>query len=93
MAAVANQNPTEVFMLRPASFMFNTETAVTNHFQNKVLCTAIVQCCIVHRCSVQGEPAGDLLQAALAEFDSAVAALREAGIPVTVFNVMSRTAS
>ena len=45
MAAVASQNPSEVFMLRPASFMFNKETAVTNHFQNKVLS---VQCIPIH---------------------------------------------
>lgn len=47
----------------------------------------------VRGCSVQGEAAEDLLQAALTEFDGAVAALREAGIPVTVFHVMSRPAS
>ena len=29
----SSQSPREVFMIRPAHFMFNEETAVTNHFQ------------------------------------------------------------
>ena len=28
------QSPSEVFMVRPGNFMFNTETAVTNHYQD-----------------------------------------------------------
>merc|ERR1711970_666306 len=29
-----SQSPSEVFMVRPGNFMFNTETAVTNHYQD-----------------------------------------------------------
>ena len=30
-----SQSPSEVFMVRPGNFMFNMETAVTNHYQDK----------------------------------------------------------
>ena len=29
-----SQSPSEVFMVRPGNFMFNAETAVTNHYQD-----------------------------------------------------------
>ena len=31
-----SQSPSEIFMVRPGNFMFNMETAVTNHYQNKM---------------------------------------------------------
>ena len=30
-----SQSPAQVFMVRPGNFMFNTETAVTNHYQDE----------------------------------------------------------
>merc|ERR1711892_1625265 len=32
--ASLSQSPSEVFMVRPGNFMFNAETAVTNHYQD-----------------------------------------------------------
>ena len=34
MTSNLSQSPSEVFMVRPGNFMFNTETAVTNHYQD-----------------------------------------------------------
>lgn len=58
-------------MVRPASFGFNSETAVTNHFQNHVADTD------TGHMKVQDEAAR--------EFDAAVQTLRENSIAVTVF--------
>ena len=34
MSTLPAQSPTEIFMMRPANFLFNEETSVTNHFQD-----------------------------------------------------------
>lgn len=58
-----------VLLVRPASFGFNAETALTNHFQQ----------------TPAGLDAPTAQQQALAEFDAAVGALRAAGVRVLVF--------
>jgi len=56
-------------MVRPASFGFNSETAVTNHFQNHVADAA----------------SKEVQEVAGREFDAAVETLRKSSILVTVF--------
>ena len=34
MSNLPTQSPAEIFMMRPANFLFNEETSVTNHFQD-----------------------------------------------------------
>lgn len=58
-----------VLLVRPASFGYNAETALTNHFQQPPT----------------GLDAPAAQQRALAEFDAAVATLRAAGVRVLVF--------
>lgn len=58
-----------VLLVRPASFGYNVETALTNHFQQPPA----------------GLDALTAQRQALAEFDAAVAALRAAGLRVLVF--------
>lgn len=58
-----------VLLVRPASFGYNAETALTNHFQQ----------------APAGLQAPAARQQALAEFDAAVATLRGAGLRVLVF--------
>ncbi|RAK69453.1 citrulline utilization hydrolase CtlX [Hymenobacter edaphi] len=59
-----------VLLVRPASFGYNAETALTNHFQQPLT----------------GLDAAAAQQRALAEFDAAVAALRARGLEVLVFD-------
>ncbi|GAB3823735.1 citrulline utilization hydrolase CtlX [Hymenobacter jeollabukensis] len=59
-----------VLLVRPASFGYNAETAVTNHFQQ----------------TPAGLDAAAGQQQALAEFDAAVATLRAHGLEVLVFD-------
>jgi len=59
-----------VFLVRPARFGFNAETAVSNHFQQAV--------------AGLGEEAAQAQ--AFAEFEAAVARLRNAGVQVRVFD-------
>ncbi|MCC2545395.1 amidinotransferase [Hymenobacter sp. BT175] len=63
------QSARTVFLVRPARFSFNAETAVSNHFQQALgsLDEAAVQ------------------SLAFAEFDEAVRRLRDAGVEVLVF--------
>jgi len=63
-----NQSPNEIFMVRPVNFMFNQETAVTNHYQDT-------------KCSSSDS---DWRQIALQEFDEAVKTLKDNKIEVTV---------
>jgi len=66
----SSQSPGEVFMIRPAHFMFNAETAVTNHFQDD---------------ASKVEEEKSVQQAALDEFDAAVETLKSNNVRVTVF--------
>jgi len=63
-----NQSPKEIFMVRPVNFMFNKETAVTNHYQDL-------------NCSGNDSDYGKI---ALQEFDDAVKTLKDNNIEVTV---------
>jgi len=63
-----NQSPKEIFMVRPINFMFNKETAVTNHYQDS-------------NCSSNDSDYGKI---ALQEFDDAVRTLKDNNIEVTV---------
>jgi len=63
-----NQSPNEIFMVRPVNFMFNQETAVTNHYQDT-------------KCSSSDS---EWRQIALQEFDDAVKTLKDNKIEVTV---------
>ncbi|MBG8552005.1 citrulline utilization hydrolase CtlX [Hymenobacter guriensis] len=63
------QSARTVFMVRPARFGFNTETAESNYFQNAIR-------------EASGE---EIQRRARAEFDGVVAALRAHGVRVLVF--------
>ncbi|UOQ50896.1 citrulline utilization hydrolase CtlX [Hymenobacter cellulosivorans] len=62
------QSASTVLLVRPASFAFNAETAESNHFQQ----------------TLTGLSAGQVQQQAFAEFDNAVATLRNRGVRVLV---------
>ncbi|UOQ70123.1 citrulline utilization hydrolase CtlX [Hymenobacter cellulosilyticus] len=62
------QSASTVLLVRPASFAFNAETAQSNHFQH----------------ALTGLSAKQVQQQAYAEFDNAVATLRERGVRVLV---------
>jgi hypothetical protein len=63
------QSTSTVFMMRPTRFMFNPETAQSNHFQG----------------FVAGADDAAIQARAFAEFDGMVARLREHGVRVLVF--------
>lgn len=63
------QSTNRVFMVRPANFMYNAETAVSNSFQT----------------NIEKGDLKALNDLAILEFDRAVQILRDAGIDVTVF--------
>ncbi|GAB3298160.1 arginine deiminase-related protein [Hymenobacter humi] len=64
------QSASTVFMVRPARFSFNEETAVSNHFQQ----------------AIAGLQEAQVQARAFAEFDAAVASLRAHGVQVLVFD-------
>jgi hypothetical protein len=64
------QSASTVFMVRPARFSFNQETAVSNHFQQ----------------AMAGLGEAEVQAQAFAEFDAAVATLRSRGVQVVVFD-------
>jgi hypothetical protein len=59
-----------LLMVRPASFVYNEQTAGSNSFQNKV----------------EDETNSSIQEKAVAEFDNFVLKLKEAGIDIRVFN-------
>ncbi|WP_303311920.1 citrulline utilization hydrolase CtlX [Hymenobacter sp. BT730] len=63
------QSARTVFLIRPARFAFNAETAASNHFQH----------------TIAGLEADEVQQQAFAEFDAMVATLRAHGMQVLVF--------
>lgn len=65
---MSNQYSSNLMMVRPASFQFNYETAVSNAFQK----------------SLEGLSADEIKQKAIEEFDAYVAKLRANNINVTV---------
>ena len=67
----AKQSTNRLIMLRPACFCFNTETAISNAFQNPSY--------------AQNSSANNIQQQALIEFDRMVDKLRTNGIHVDVF--------
>ena len=69
MSKLPAQSPTEIFMMKPANFLFNEETSVTNHFQDG-------------HCQSSGQ---NWRLLALEEFRAAVETLRAHQIRVTVF--------
>lgn len=71
MEEVMAQSPSEIFMMRPAKFMFNTETAVTNHYQDL-------------EASMEAKQERFQRQA-VAQFDGVVETLRKNSIKVKVF--------
>jgi len=64
------QSATTVFLVRPARFSFNSETALSNHFQQ----------------AIAGLPEDAVQAQAFAEFDSMVQKLRGKGMQVLVFD-------
>ena len=64
------QSTTTVFLVRPARFSFNSETALSNHFQQ----------------AIAGLPEDAVQAQAFAEFDSMVQKLRGKGMQVLVFD-------
>ncbi|CAF3533983.1 unnamed protein product [Adineta steineri] len=69
---VLYQSTSRVIMIRPACFCFNTETAVSNSFQNEQYADLSLE--------------NQIQQKALLEFDLMVEQLRSHGIHVDVFN-------
>merc|ERR1712227_702686 len=72
VAMSLSQSPREILMVRPCNFMFNQETAVTNHYQDENTKSSDNQ----------------WRQKAVEEFDTALATLRENSIKVTMFQDM-----
>ncbi|GAA4380475.1 citrulline utilization hydrolase CtlX [Hymenobacter koreensis] len=64
------QSAHTVFLVRPTRFAFNAETAASNHFQH----------------ALTGLNEAEVQARAFAEFDAAVAALRQHGLQVLVFD-------
>lgn len=62
--------PSTLLMVRPASFVYNEQTAGSNSFQNKV----------------DDETNSSIQEKAVAEFDNFVLKLKEAGIDIRVFH-------
>ena len=74
-------------MMRPANFMFNMETAVTNHYQVVLFVNQPIPLYVI--ClqdeSSRVQDLQTLQKTVLEEFDAAVNDLKENGVRVTVF--------